>query len=121
MIALQSLKYKIFEWCIDTFIGKLSNNFQKITTNVGDKIEIKARHLVEGMRISEIYYSSNIFDNPFIFKECIIIDINNSKFNPYISIKFTFKIFNNNNNSDINTFTIKCYSGSISDDTRFFI
>lgn len=55
MIALQSLKYKIFEWCLETFLDKILNNFNNIPNiliNSDGTIDVKS--LKEGMFISEI-------------------------------------------------------------------
>lgn len=55
MIALQSLKYKILEWCLDTFLNKLIfnfNNASNILINPDGTIDVK--NLQEGMNISEI-------------------------------------------------------------------
>lgn len=52
MIALQTLKYKIFEWCLDTLVGKLVNTF---FNDIGkNKRELDSCEIRKGMKIDEI-------------------------------------------------------------------
>lgn len=71
MIALQSLKYKIFEYCIDTLINKISNNF-RVNPNQGEVISYE--NIFTGMRLSKIEIKISYKpDTIFTWLNCKII------------------------------------------------
>ena len=72
MIALQSLKYKIFEWCLDTLVDKLVNTF---FNDIGkNKIKLDECEIRAGMRIDEIV-CVRVDGVVHIYRMCEIIDI----------------------------------------------
>ena len=63
------LKYKIFEWCLDTLVGKLSNNFNLLANGS----EIRVENLVKGMWLSRIELSNS--SEFIIFYGCNLTNI----------------------------------------------
>lgn len=93
MIALQSLKYKIFEWCIDTLVGKLVNNF---TSTSNGLIKIKLDDLKPGMHITEIrllqIWEKSYPQGYLIFGNCIITKM--TSWAKFTQVWFNFETLN---------------------------
>jgi hypothetical protein len=92
MIALQSLKYKIFEWCIDTLVGKLVNNF---TSNSNGLVKIKVYDLKPGMHLTEIKLQQ-VWETPpqgyIVFGNCTITRM--TSFLRFTQVWFSFETLN---------------------------
>lgn len=92
MIALQSLKYKIFEWCIDTLVGKLVNNF---TSNSNGLVKIKVDDLYPGMHLTEIRLQQ-VWESPpqgyLVFGNCTITKM--TSWTNFIQVWFSFETLN---------------------------
>lgn len=75
MIALQSLKYKIFEWCLDTLVDRLLSNLLIKPIDISGLIRVEDLHV--GMKLSKIELCASISarENWDIFKDCEILKI----------------------------------------------
>ena len=70
MIFKTVLKYKIFEWCLETLVNKLVNNFQVFKL---DGKRIMVRDLKPGMHLSTIILNLPGW-SPVIFNDCRILN-----------------------------------------------
>lgn len=113
MIALQSLKYKIFECCMDILVNKISINFRTnpnlIKVNIND-IHIKSY-------LSEIIITGPHYVKKYIFagcKICTIFKINNIP----VALGFGFDTLNGNKNPKSGPYGIRFENNSLRWDSR---
>ena len=100
MIALQTLKYKIFEWCLDTFMDKLSNNFRtNVGTNGLTRVDLKDLH--PGMLIAEIWIIIDHNNYKGIWRGCRIEDIIDWNPTTVAEVWFTWSSHRDNINNRI--------------------